>query len=85
MLWVYGQYKCCYSYSAGIDFERQILTTKVDPRAIRVKLLQSGRWLFDLNTIYFPHLKMKIALAIPAPKKEQNVSQQLSRTLWLTH
>ena len=26
-----------YSYSAGIDFRRQILTTKVDPRAIRVK------------------------------------------------
>ena len=38
---VYGDYKYCYSYSAGIDFRRQILTTKVDPRAIRVKLLQS--------------------------------------------
>ena len=46
MLWVYGQYKYFYSYSAGIDFScqnltstfwRQILTTNVDPRALRVK------------------------------------------------
>ena len=82
--YVYGHYKYCYSYSAGIDFRRQILTTKVDLRAIRVKLLQSRRCLFDLNTIYFPHLKLQIALAIPAPKKQQNVSRQLSRTLLLT-
>ena len=26
-------------YSAGIDFSRQNLTTKVDPRAVRVKIL----------------------------------------------
>ena len=32
MLWVYEH----YFYSAGIDFSRQILTTKVDPRAVRV-------------------------------------------------
>ena len=57
MLLVYGQYKYCYSYSAGIDFRRQILTTKVDPRAIRVKLLQSRRCLFDLNTIYLSSVK----------------------------
>ena len=25
-------------YSSGIDFSRQILTTKVDPRAARVKM-----------------------------------------------
>ena len=55
--YVYGQYKYCYSYSAGIDFRRQIVRVKVDPRAIRVKLLESGRWLFDLNTIYFSSFK----------------------------
>ena len=27
------------SYSAGIDFRRQILTSKIDPRAVRVKEL----------------------------------------------
>ena len=27
----------CKGNSAGIDFSRQILTTKVDPRAVRVK------------------------------------------------
>ena len=27
MLWVYGHYKYCYSYSAGIDFRRQNLTS----------------------------------------------------------
>ena len=26
------------SYSAGIDLSRQILTTKVDPRTVRVKI-----------------------------------------------
>ena len=34
MLWVYGL-KYFYSYSTWIDFSRQILTTKVDPRAVR--------------------------------------------------
>ena len=33
MLWVWG-----YSYSAGIDFRRQNLTSKVYPRTERVKL-----------------------------------------------
>ena len=37
MLWVYGHYKYVYSYSAGIDFRRQSLTSKVDSRAVRVK------------------------------------------------
>ena len=37
MLWVYNHYKYVYPYSAGIDFSRQIPTTKVDPRAARVK------------------------------------------------
>ena len=43
MLWVYGHYKYVYSYSAGIDFSRQnltstdmILMTKVYPRTVRV-------------------------------------------------
>ena len=47
MLWVYENYKYFYSYSAGIDFsrqnltsKRQILTTKVDPRTVRVKALK---------------------------------------------
>ena len=31
MLWVYGYYKYVYSFSAGIDFRRQLLTTEVDP------------------------------------------------------
>ena len=34
MLWVYGDYKYVYSYSAGIDFSRQILS-----RTVRVKQL----------------------------------------------
>ena len=39
MLWVYDHYKYVHSYSAGIDlvYRRQILTTKVFPRAVRVK------------------------------------------------
>ena len=37
MLWVYDQYKYFYSYSAAIDFRRQILTSKDDPRTVRVK------------------------------------------------
>ena len=36
MLWVYGLINIIY-YSAGIDFSRQILTTKVGPGAERVK------------------------------------------------
>ena len=37
MLRGYDNYKYFYSYSAGIDFSRQNLTSKVDPRAVRVK------------------------------------------------
>ena len=44
MLWFYGHYKYFDPYSAGIDFRRhesdvyrrQILTPKVDARAVRV-------------------------------------------------
>ena len=39
MLWVYGQYKYFYSYSAGVDFSCQNLTTNVYPRAVRVMLV----------------------------------------------
>ena len=45
MLWVYDHYKYLFSYtcySAEIDFRRQILTSKVDPRAVRVN---TGLWL----------------------------------------
>ena len=45
MLWVYDHYKYVYSYSARIvvsEFSGQILTTKVDPRAVRVKIECSG-------------------------------------------
>ena len=36
MLWVDDHYKYFNSYSAGIDFRRQILTSKVYLRAVRV-------------------------------------------------
>ena len=39
MLCVYGHKKYCYSQSVRIDFRRQILTSKIDPRAVRVKWL----------------------------------------------
>ena len=39
MLWVYGHYKYFYSYSAGINYSRPNLTSKVDPRAVMVKPL----------------------------------------------
>ena len=52
MLWVYGRYKCCYSDSAGIDFRRQILMSKIDPRAVRVKPLRTNRAVF--NPFYQP-------------------------------
>ena len=38
MLWVYSHYKYFYSYSAVIEFRRQILTSKVDPRAVSAHL-----------------------------------------------
>ena len=37
MLVVYGHYKYVCSYRTGIDVRRQILTSKVDPRAVRNK------------------------------------------------
>ena len=37
MFWVYCHYKYPYSYGARIDFRRQNLTSKIDPRAVRVK------------------------------------------------
>ena len=40
MLWVYGHYKYFHSYSAGTDFTRQILTTKVGRGAVRVNVYQ---------------------------------------------
>ena len=45
MLWVYDQYKYIDSYSAGSEsdvYRRQILTTKVNPRAVRVNPLTAG-------------------------------------------
>ena len=38
ILWVYGHYKYFYYDSAGIDFRRQNLTSKVDPRTVRVNV-----------------------------------------------
>ena len=59
MLWVYGHYKYFYSYCAGIDFgphnltssvcRRQILTSNVNPHALRVEpswcIQASEEWL----------------------------------------
>ena len=42
---VYSHYKYFYSLSAGIDFRRQILTSKVGPRTERV---QGFLWLATL-------------------------------------
>ena len=44
MLWIYSRYKYVYSHSAGIDFRRQILTSKVDPRTVRVKQRDTIDW-----------------------------------------
>ena len=38
MLYVYGHSKYFDSYSVGTDFRRQMLTTNVGPRAVRVKV-----------------------------------------------
>ena len=35
---VFQQQDSINSHSAGIDFKRQILTSKVDPRTVRVKM-----------------------------------------------
>ena len=37
MLWAYDLYKYVYTYSAGIDFSHK--ATKVDPRAVRVNMI----------------------------------------------
>ena len=37
MLWVYNHYKYFHSYSVGIDYPRQLLTTNVGPGTVRVK------------------------------------------------
>ena len=51
MLWVYGQHKYVNSYSAGIDFRRQnltsILTTKPDPRTVRVNPYNADIFLYE--------------------------------------
>ena len=39
MLWVYDHYNVFTSFTAGIDFRRQILTSKVNLRAERVKMI----------------------------------------------
>ena len=50
MSWVYGHYKYVYFYSASEsdDYRRQIMTIKVDSRAVRAKLVQNilrvGEW-----------------------------------------
>ena len=36
MLWVYGHHKYFYTYTAGIDFTRQILMSNINPRAVKV-------------------------------------------------
>ena len=38
MLYVYEHYKYVYFYSVGIDFRRQILTSKVDPHTVRANV-----------------------------------------------
>ena len=54
MLRVYGHYKYFYSYSAGIDFRRQNLTS-VDVRFSRLKSIPAlkglkGKWApYDYN------------------------------------
>ena len=52
MLCVYGHYEYFYSYSVGIDSEsdvyrRQILTSKIDPRAVRVNDIHSAKRISD--------------------------------------
>ena len=51
MLWVYGHYKYVYSYSVGIDFTRQILTSKDDLCAVRVKNINQNELMPGLNIL----------------------------------
>ena len=52
MLWVYGHYTYFYPYSVVIDCRRQILTSKVDPRAVRVKSLLWMKWAFKHQDVW---------------------------------
>ena len=62
MLWVYGHYKYFLSYSGGIDFRRQHLTStdvKFYPRAARVKqLLLSSEKKPGHDVYYRPYVKI---------------------------
>ena len=60
MLWVYGHCKYFHSYSVGIDFSRQNLSTEVDPRAVSVN--SDPTKLFFL--LFFNHLRLCLATAI---------------------
>ena len=69
MLWGYGHYKYFYSYSAGIVFRCQILTSKVYPRAVRVKHLRYLKAYFaslknDLISYTDRRSKRKIFMAL---------------------
>ena len=57
MLWVYGHYKyhLCYSFSAGIDFKRQNLTS-TDVRFGRLKLIPAMKRL-NLYNLQAPDIK----------------------------
>ena len=39
MLYFYGHYKYVYFYSTRLDYRRENLTSKVDPRAVRVNVI----------------------------------------------
>ena len=77
MLQVCGDYKYFYSYSAGIDMirqnltstdcRRQILTTKVDPRALRAKICTAE---FIYLRVFFIHLKLELLTKFPASNNE---------------
>ena len=53
MLLVYGHYKQFYPDSAGIEFSRQILTIKVDPRTVRFDHSNEGDACFTRIKIFF--------------------------------
>ena len=63
MLWVYGLCKCFYIISAGIDYRRQILTYKVDPRAVRVSsllVLSVFAWYLIVGLLMMEYLNYQI-------------------------
>ena len=53
MLWVCKYYKYFYSYSAEINFRRQNLTSKVDLRAVRVKVSHKFKVFWPCITVYW--------------------------------